>query len=177
MANSLLQNDPIDRADFEESLMNSPNKYYVILDSCDESFIQARVLQEKERFVCLYRGDAKEKLWHIAPYLAQFDQELLDWVTTILKGTPWGIVLEANADLEAMRKHLRHFLMVDLPDEGEVYFRYYDPRVIPTYIETCTANELDEFYGPIRSIFYLEDLESDTFTRLSPVHLSGREFD
>jgi hypothetical protein len=34
-------------------------------------------------------------------------------------------------------------------DEEPMYFFYYDPRVIVSFLESCDKEELEEFYGPV----------------------------
>ena len=59
-----------------------------------------------------------------------------------------------------MRRHLRHFLEVQLPDGKQVYFRFYDPRVLRVFLPTCTADEINQFFGPIKQ-YLMEDEKPD----------------
>ena len=71
----------------------------------------------------------------------------------------------------------------DEKDEKEVYFRFYDPRVLRTFLPTCTPEETTEFFGPVRS--YLVEAEepetlliftdSQTETKQDVVPLSAPE--
>jgi hypothetical protein len=101
--------------------------------------------------VSLYRGRAEEELWGICQWLAQADTETCDWISSDLWITPWGIFAVADADLETMRTHFRRFLVVKSPDGDPLYFRFYDPRVLPAFLESCTEAEVDELFGPIRA--------------------------
>jgi len=40
-------------------------------------------------------------------------------------------------------------LVVHDPDGKPMYFRYYDPRVLRTYLPTCNAQELETIAGPV----------------------------
>jgi hypothetical protein len=111
---------------------------------------RARALSE-ERAVSLYRGRAEEDLWSIAPYLFQVDEATLGWISESLWSQPWGIFLLADESLEDLRLHLRRFLLVEGPAGESWYFRFYDPRVLGTFLDSCTPEELAAFTGPIRA--------------------------
>jgi len=64
-----------------------------------------------------------------------------------------GILFFSSAWPKSLREHLRSIFKV-YDDQGAMfYFRFYDPRVLRTYLPTCTIKECREFFGPIRSIF------------------------
>jgi hypothetical protein len=104
-------------------------------------------------FVCLYAGEIKPELAKVAPYLVRLEpnSEFAKWVLREGWGKHWGVFVVAPADFLAMRRHLRRFLIVHTTDGKPFYFRYYDPRVLRPYLPTCTAEELREFFGPIRT--------------------------
>ena len=47
--------------------------------------------------------------------------------------------------------------MVMGPDGKELYFRFYDPRIIRTFLESSTESEVAEFFGPIIRFVTLSD--------------------
>lgn len=123
---------------------------FAVLDACGEPALPAkmRALGE-ERAACLYRGTDDPDLLAIAPYLVWLDAPLLEWLTGELWSKPWGILVAAKTSLRALRRHLRTLLVVQGPDHDFLYFRYYDPRVLVTFLPTCTREELDQVYGPV----------------------------
>ena len=124
-------------------------KLYAILDACDEPEVPSKVTALGDRATCLYRGVDDPKTLAIAPYLAHLDSSDVNWLAETLWGRFWGIFAIADSTLKAMRKHFRKFLTVDLEGQGPVYFRYYDPRVLETFLPTCNADQLTSFYGKI----------------------------
>jgi hypothetical protein len=127
-------------------------RLYAVLDACDAPAVpeKARELGE-ERAVSLYRGSAEEMYWAIAPYLAVVDTGMLEWICSELWDQPWGIFAVADADLEAMRRHFRRFLIVSAPDGEQWYFRFYDPRVLRRFLPTCSADQVNELFGLVVS--------------------------
>ncbi|HEX2091077.1 MAG TPA: DUF4123 domain-containing protein [Longimicrobiaceae bacterium] len=127
-------------------------RLYAVLDACDAPAVPEKCAElGSERAVSLYRGGAEEMYWTIAPYLVAVDPTLLDWIAGELWEEPWGIFAVSDAGLEALRRHFRRFLLVRAPNGEQWYFRFYDPRVLPTFLAGCSAPEAEEFFGPVHS--------------------------
>ncbi len=105
-------------------------------------------------FACLYRGELEPELMEAAPHLARLDPDspFTQWFLSEGWGRHWGIFLLADATLSEIRRHLRRLILVRLPDHQVVYFRFYDPRVLRTYLPTCTPEEARQFFGPVQTI-------------------------
>jgi hypothetical protein len=103
-----------------------------------------------ERAVSLYRGTAEERYSMIAPYLIHVDAPVFDWIATDLWKSPWGIFVYSNTGLDPLRAHFRHFLTVKGTDQKKHLFRFYDPRVLPKFLEGCNDQETTQFFGPVR---------------------------
>ncbi len=116
----------------------------------------------------LYEGRPKAELVHFAPYLVRLlpESKLLEALVSRGWGKSWGVYLTSSAPFREVRRHLRQFLMVKLPDGKQVYFRFYDPRVLRVYLPTCTREEGNEFFGPVK--YHLtEDEKPETLLRFS----------
>jgi hypothetical protein len=98
-----------------------------------------------------------------APYLVRLEQssELMKWL--LLEG--WerhgGIFAVAKANLRTMRQHFRSLLTVQLPEGKTVYFRFYDPRVLRTFLPTCSREEQQRLFGPILQ-YWVESGKEET---------------
>jgi hypothetical protein len=126
---------------------------YAILDAARDPLIYALLLQEcKDERQSLYEGEKGEALALVAPYLVHLPPESPFLETLVEKGWGkcWGVFLTSPKAFAEVRSHLRRFLMVDLEGGPKAYFRYYDPRVLRKYLPTCTPDELQTFFGPIR---------------------------
>ncbi|MGC9969390.1 MAG: DUF4123 domain-containing protein [Bryobacteraceae bacterium] len=108
---------------------------------------------QRPQFECLYTGEIKPDLAEVAPYLVRLEpkSEFTEWVIKEGWGKHWGVFVVAPVDFLAMRHHLRRFLMVHGSDGKAFYFRYYDPRVLRTYLPSCNSGELTEFFGPVKT--------------------------
>lgn len=124
-------------------------KLWAILDACDEPEVPGKVEELGPRAKCLYRGTDDPNLLAVAPYLAHLQPDDVDWLSEVMWGRFWGIFAIAQADIKTLRRHFRKFLTVELEGDGPVYFRFYDPRVLETFLPTCDNTQLKDFYGPL----------------------------
>ena len=135
-------------------LLASDGALWAILDACDTPAVPARLkLFPPEKGGCLWSGEAREKYWGVAPWLAKVDVPLLDWIRATLWDEPWGLFLEARATADVLRRHFRRQLAAEGPDGKRMYFRFYDPRVLRTYLRTATPSERAELIGPAESLW------------------------
>ncbi len=136
---------------------------FAVLDGASVPGLLPKLDGEKPPYECLYRGELAPDLAEAAPYLAQLEQqsEFTKWVTGHGWGKHWGIFAVTAADLRAMRQHFRRFLTVHDSKGQPLLFRYYDPRVMRSYLPTCNAEELTAFFGPVVS-YLLEAQTPDT---------------
>jgi len=89
-----------------------------------------------------------------SPYLVRLEPEAAfnHWVFEEGWGRHWGIFARSSVGLNGVRTHLRKFLMVKDPEGKQLYFRWYDPRVLRIFLPTCNAEELATLFGPFTSI-------------------------
>ncbi|WP_420127654.1 DUF4123 domain-containing protein [Longimicrobium sp.] len=149
--NPLLQTRTASLEELRE--LAAAGRLYAVIDACDTPAVpeKARELGETQA-VSLYRGTADEQYWAFAPYLFAVDGDVLDWIAADLWTQPWGIFAVADGDIEAVRRHFRRFLLVQAPDGEQWYFRFYDPRVLPTFLETADEQQLGEFFPRLQAL-------------------------
>jgi hypothetical protein len=125
---------------------------FAILDAARDIRILALLVHHQAECQSLYEGVEGAKLAQVAPYLVRLapDSSLLEPLVKEGWGKSWGVYLTCASDFHEIRRHLRHFLHAKLPDGEQVYFRFYDPRVMRIYLPTCIPQEADQFFGPIK---------------------------
>ena len=128
-----------------------PYPLYSLLDAaCMEDEIDtAKSLNPA--FDSLYRGQSEETLASVAPYIFQVNrgQDFEKWYFDNGWGASWGVLVYSQEDMKSLHKHFRKFLMVKAEDGEELYFRFYDPRVLRIFLPTCDKDQLKEFFGPV----------------------------
>ena len=125
---------------------------YALLDASREPSVLKVILESKEEYQSLYEGAQGAQLAHFAPYLIRVPHKsaLLDTLVHQAWSKSWGVFLTSDTPLKDLRTHFRHFLTVKLPDGTQVYFRYYDPRVLRLFLPTCLPEETTQFFGPVK---------------------------
>jgi hypothetical protein len=135
-------------------LLAAEGALWAILDACDTPAVPARLkLLPPDRGGCLWSGEAREKYWGVAPWLAKVDVPLLDWVRATLWDEPWGLFLETRAAADVLRTHIRKQLIAQDGNGKRMYFRFYDPRVLRSYLRTATSAEGADLLGPAETVW------------------------
>jgi Domain of unknown function (DUF4123) len=141
---------------------------YGILDAARTVDIPFRLRSAKAEYDCLYRGRSAEVLWHVAPYLVRCEQEaeFFRWMLEEGWGDSWGIYLTSAAGLGGLCEHIRQFLLVGTEGDRELYFRFYDPRVLRAFLPTCTPEETKQLFGPV-SCYLMEAEQPETLLKFT----------
>src|SRR4051812_19633565 len=157
------------QAEISEILFSSgETSVFAVLDGASVPDLVKSLHEHEPEYCCLYRGELEPDIATVAPYLVRLEAEdkFSERVLTEGWGVHWGIFVQAQATLRALRDHFRQFHMVELPDQRTVLFRYYDPRVLRTFLPVCNAAELTTFFGPIQ-IFLAEGETAESGIRFS----------
>ena len=139
---------------------------FAVLDGASVQGLLDKLYALSPNFCCLFRGELQPDMAEVAPYLVQLEQgtEFTNWVIGQGWGNHWGIFASSEADFRQMRTHFRTFLIVYDETGRPLRFRYYDPRVLRTYLPTCATEELTTVFGPVTS-YIVEDAAPDTLSR------------
>jgi hypothetical protein len=141
---------------------------YALLDKARESAGIYQASKAGLKYESLFAGEMGDQLSEVAPYLIEFPirSSFRQWWFEQW-GNSIGVLLEAPAGFEDLRRHFRTLMMVRGEDRKRYFFRFYDPRVLTAFLPACTSAELDRFLGPITA-FYCESSagrELATFSR------------
>ncbi|MGZ5443996.1 MAG: DUF4123 domain-containing protein [Thermoanaerobaculia bacterium] len=157
-------------------LTAAPSTAFALIDAAaDDTIFPALVAADCE-WLCLYRGNAAVSMAEVAPYLVQLDPytRFTSWLFDRGWGKSWAVFAIAPVPIERLQTHFRRLLMAHLPDGRNVFFRFYDPRVLRAYLPTCTDDELRTVFGPVAR-YAMEDSDGGvvTFDRTSdPLHVA-----
>jgi hypothetical protein len=128
------------------------SKVYAILDGASIERLPKVLWQHAPEHQCLFRGDLEDDMREVAPYLVELrpGTDFTAWAVSGW-GEHWGIFMQAPASLSMieLRKHFRTITRVLSPEGKWLYFRFYDPRTLRSYLPTCEPAELDQVFGPV----------------------------
>ena len=147
---------PLSKAEVIE-LIQSHQPLFGLLDAARDPRILQLLSQTDAICESLYEGEKGAELARFAPYLVDLNSasSLLASLVEQGWGDSWGIFLSSAGVFADVRQHLRRFLMIKQPDGEQVYFRFYDPRVLRVFVPGLNAEERVTFFGPI-DCFLLE---------------------
>jgi len=125
---------------------------FALLDGAAAPGLVKSLYEHEPEYCCLYRGELAPDMATVAPYLVRLEAEgkFTELVLGEGWGAHWGSFVVSAANLRALRDHFRAFQTVELPDQRTVLFRYYDPRILRTFLPVCNATELAAFFGPVQ---------------------------
>jgi hypothetical protein len=131
---------------------------YILLDAARMGDVIEKAKEINTEYDSLYRGRSEESLASVAPYIFLFRQntDFGTWYMDEGWGDAWGILIKSILPMPDLHRHFRKFLIVGTEDNQELYFRFYDPRVLRIFLPTCDQQQLREFFGPIE-YFIMED--------------------
>lgn len=145
-----------------DQYQNSQNNIYAVLDAA-RIFGKSDVSQSLQtNFLSLFMGQSEDLLSSAAPYLFSYrnESEFGKWLFEKGWGKGWGIYVETKVAIEELRKHFRKFLVLKSEEGNELYFRFYDPVTLRTFLPTCNTQQLIDFFGPIK-MFVMESDDAD----------------
>lgn len=146
----------------EEWIPGESFQLYAILDGASVPDLRMQFFKLEPEHHCLFEGDLEDDMKEVAPYLVSLEPEhpFTNWILERGWGQHWGVFFLSSADFLTLLKHLRKFIIVHDETGKPLRFRYYDPRVLPTFLPTCTKEEIHKFFGPVQR--FLAESEDPT---------------
>ena len=115
---------------------------------------------------CLFVGNLATELADVGPYLGQlqsFSADVARTVQNLLAKHAGMLVLIGDKPKDGVYpsfshvyRHFRKCNLVTGPDGEQLFFRYYDPRVLMQAMQAFDAEQLKELFGPVGSFVVFE---------------------
>jgi hypothetical protein len=140
------------------------HRLYALIDGAQafELAFSARLMGHE--LYTIFSGDLAEPLADVGPCLAVIGERsafVQKWLEHM--GSHAGVLFESAAHFEAVYAHLRSVFVATDEEGQEYFFRFYDPRVLRTFLPTCRDDELREFFGPVER-WIVETEDASAFT-------------
>ena len=126
-------------------------RLYALVDAAGNDQVLQRLAATEACHQSLFQGSDKERLFSVGAFLVACDQDfaLLQWLTTEAWGSGSVVFLTSSVHWDQLFQHLQRSLTAVTHDDREVYFRYYDPRVLRDYLPLCPPAAAQRFLGPV----------------------------
>lgn len=130
----------------------SGQQIHMLVDGARGPDIAPLIRFGKLDYTCLFAEPLSPRLRAAAPYLVHLaagSPQTCDWLRRSIN-EPLGIFVAAPARIttQQLRLHFKKILWVQDERERKLYFRFYDPRILPIYLPTCTREERAMVFGP-----------------------------
>lgn len=131
---------------------------YLLLDAARMAGGINKAKELNSQHASLFSGRSEKDLADVAPYIFSYhpESDFANWYMKEGWGKGWGIMVRSLAPVEDLHAHCRRFLLSKDENKQEIYFRFYDPRVLSIFLPTCSSEQLRDFFGPI-DYFMIED--------------------
>jgi len=128
---------------------------YGIADAARDDEVFRFLITGNVQYMSLFEGTMDVQSYSVSGFLVECKKEssLFQWMTAEAWGNNCCIFFTSKASFEDLFKHFQQFNRVYIEGDDVVLFRYYDPRVLRTYLPTCTQSEIDLFFGQVESFF------------------------
>jgi len=141
---------------------------YAIIDAAKIEDLTTELLIYEPTHKILFNGDDASKLEDVAPYLVRLERGSIftQWVLREVYGNDGAIFLQSSYDIETLSQHFKQFIKVtrEITDPEskkqmiqEGYLAYYDPRVLPEWLESVEPVVMQKFLS-MTSMLYYEDI-------------------
>lgn len=154
----------------QKQLFSVKGNVFAVIDGAGMPDLLDALYRFKPQFHCLYRGELQPDIAEVAPYLVRLEEGsgFTTWLLLKGLGKPFGIFLASSSDLLSVRRHLRRLLTVHTEEGKPMLFRFYDPRVLPTFLSSCTQEEVAKMFGLIETYLVTSNLELLRYQLLPP---------
>lgn len=161
-------------AEIARLLAAEPEPLFAVLDAARDRRVRRMLRAASEEQASLYEGGRAKVLEEFAPHLVRLPagSPLLPILVHEGWGNSFGVYITSRLPFTELRRHLRRFLVVrEEETREELYFRFYDPRVLRVFLPSSPPAQAAEIFGGIGA-FLLEDADPGVLLRLSH---DGRE--
>ncbi len=138
-----------------ETLQQSPEPLYALLDGARDDAILPLVRAAGVEPIPLLRDTKADDLADYGAQLVALSGQpgLIDHLVHCGWGLSWGMYLASPAPTVELVSHLRGYCWTDAPDGRQLYFRFYDPRVLRTALPAMSPAGRDAFLGPLKALW------------------------
>lgn len=155
-----VRQERLDKLLFEapDTAEGEPMVSYLLIDAAASPEIATYVEAFPDPARCLFDGEAFDNLSDVAPWLVQVERygDALDWFLSKGWGRNWGVFVQSPLPLGKLKTRLKSHLRVSSDEEENMFFKFYRPQTIRTYVPLFEPAQMKSFFLRIES-YLVED--------------------
>lgn len=152
----------------EKILFSKRTRVFAVLDGAAIPGLRMQLYKMRPPHYALFRGELEPDMAEVSPYVVGLlpGTPFTDWLLSESFGKHWGIFAHCRHSIKEMRRHFRALFTVYDEKGNPMHFRFYDPRVLQNFLQTCNGGELKTFFGKVET-FFSEDKKGENFWAFS----------
>ncbi len=146
-------------------LLSQTSNAYALIDAAKMEELTTQLLIDEPNYRMLFEGNDAIELEEVAPYLVALHPHdaFSSWVIEEVYGNDGAIFMHSRHDIDTLATHFRKYLYVTReiphPETGkpviqEGVLAFYDPRVLPEWLESAKAETKTAFLSPLEMLYY-----------------------
>ena len=132
-------------------MRTSSGALYGIVDTAidDRLYDILQAEPDLSEVTCLYDGAPAIRYARYAPYLLKLHDGSPLLQRWLHEGWTqhWGIFLSSEARSKELKRHLKKFMQATDHQNRAVWVRFYDPRVLPSWLQGLHPGHLADWFG------------------------------
>lgn len=128
------------------------SRLYAVIDRAhgDGAARLVAPFEARGRAECLWQGASLTDFADVAPWLVALDKDGRgEDLAAALWPSNWGVFMMCRADLDGTRRALRRLTAVSGPQGQSLLMRFYDPRTLPSLLESMNETAIRSWFDPI----------------------------
>ena len=139
------------RQALHKAMRTSSGALYGIVDTAidDRLYDILQAEPDLSEVTCLYDGAPAIRYARYAPYLLKLHDGSPLLQRWLHEGWTqhWGIFLSSEARSKELKRHLKKFMQATDHQNRAVWVRFYDPRVLPNWLQGLHPGHLADWFG------------------------------
>ena len=139
------------RQALHKEMRTSSGALYGIVDTAidDRLYDILQAEPDLSEVTCLYDGAPAIRYARYAPYLLKLHDGSPLLQRWLHEGWTqhWGIFLSSEARSKELKRHLKKFMQATDHQNRAVWVRFYDPRVLPNWLQGLHPGHLADWFG------------------------------
>ncbi|MFP7675606.1 DUF4123 domain-containing protein [Marivita sp. S0852] len=148
---------------------------YLLIDAAADPSIHIHLDAFPEAARCLFDGETGEQLSDVGPWLAKPERhgDLWEWFLDECWGRNSAVIVRTSLPMARLKQHLKKFLRVQRDDGHVMFFKFYRPAHLRSYMPAFDDDQRIAFMKGIDAWFAETEEGAERLVLDAEGHLRG----